>query len=95
MKKLVPIFMALLIATNANAEFSADMGRAKLLKELNILTINDLGVGESGYIYPLSAICSLGGGKIGVDKYTALAVDRNEYMNYMPCVSTSLHTPPV
>ena len=34
MKKLVPIFMALLIATNANAEFSADMGRAKLLKEL-------------------------------------------------------------
>lgn len=82
MKKFVPIFLELL-TTAANAEFSADMEHTKLLREFNVLTINDLGVGESGYIYALSAICSLGGGKIGVDKYKALAIDRNEYMNYM------------
>ena len=82
MGKIFAILLAF-IATNSFADFSLNVEHPQVLKELNAITLNDLGVGESGFIQFWDGMCKLPAGNIGLNKYIELESDRSEYGTYL------------
>lgn len=73
----------MIISANVYGEFTVNVDRTQVLKALDIITINDLGVGESGYIRFWGGLCKFPAGTIGIDKYRELESDRSEYGTYL------------
>jgi len=72
-----------MICTNLNAEFLTDMSESIVLKELEVPTINDLGIGEFGYISSYFRICLYNNNNIGINKLKRLETRNSKYITYM------------
>lgn len=83
MKKLIVIALLSSVSTNTFAEFALDVGHNQVLQELNAITVNDLGVGESGYVSYFGGLCKFPAGTIGFNKYQELETERNKYSTYL------------
>jgi len=79
----ITIIILILISAKSFAEFTADVALPQVLKEINVYTVNDLGVGDSGFIQLWSGLCKFQNGRVGLYKYTELETERSEYVAYL------------
>jgi hypothetical protein len=78
---LVVCLMFLSNISVVNAEFKLDISINDLDKSLEIISINDLAVGESAYI-PLRSICIKSDGNIAISRETRIESERSDYSTY-------------
>jgi len=78
MMKRTVAFLAAAFAANAYPQFAVDLPFPQVLKELQVITLSDLGVGESGFVRSSTGFCRLIDGHIGLPKYTKLETERSE-----------------
>jgi type VI secretion system protein VasI len=73
------LFLAL-FAASAAAGFVLDVERGEVMKRLGLITVNDLSVGETGYVG--GDLCRWPNGMLGIDRYSELESERSEYLTY-------------
>jgi hypothetical protein len=78
---LVVCLMSLSNISVVNAEFKLDISISDLDKSLEIISINDLAVGESAYIN-LTSFCTKSDGNIAVSRVTRIQSERSDYSAY-------------
>src|SRR5262245_60009231 len=64
-----------------NAEFKLDISISDLDKSLEIISINDLAVGESAYVY-LSSFCIKSDGNMAILRAARIQSQRSDYSDY-------------
>jgi len=83
MRKQILIISTAIWPAVAGAAFIADIDKVEIIKRMGTLTVNDLAVGESGYINAWAGLCKNENGAINLNKYTELETDRSSYGSYL------------